>query len=196
MDTYSPGRPPMNRAELAKHEMSQQGRDCRFSSPNFSDDGYGDIEVATKLGWTAVSSWGHDGWDLGNWPYVVISIRNVGDLYCGAAWQYQMRQTVEGDTTNYGFASAEDRNAAIDYLFGWYAAKQDWWPSGITRGILDARRARRDGGRGDPAQVPRTVLVETMPGRQPSQCSSSMASARDWGATDGRTLQANQEDAP
>jgi len=104
----------MGRDELATHEFRQHGRDYRFSC-----DGWEDIEVARKEGWEAISSWGLDGWDLAIWPYVVISFRNVGDGLPRRA--YQMRTTCEGDTTVYGFATTEDRDAAIDYLFLWYA---------------------------------------------------------------------------
>jgi hypothetical protein len=104
-------------AELAEHKITAHGRDYRLS-----DDGYGDREVAEKQGWHAVSSWGRDGWDLGSWPYVVIYIREEN----GTA--YEMQQIVEGDHTVYRFSSEEDRNAAIDYLFLWYAADQHWAP--------------------------------------------------------------------
>ena len=36
------------------------------------DEGYERMEFAPRLGWTAISSWGLNGWDLGNWPYVVV----------------------------------------------------------------------------------------------------------------------------
>jgi hypothetical protein len=39
-----------------------------------------------------------------------------------------MQQIVEGDHTLYRFSSEEDRNAAIDYLFLWYAAEKSWAP--------------------------------------------------------------------
>lgn len=62
-------RPIMTRAELATHQVDQHGRDY-----SRSDDGYSDMEVAAGEGWSAVSGWGRDGYDLGDWPYVVISV--------------------------------------------------------------------------------------------------------------------------
>src|SRR5690242_19666271 len=111
-------RPIMTRAELARHEVSQYGRDY-----SRSDDGYSDMEVAAEDGWQAVAGWGRNGWDLGNWPYVVISVRDrvevfgfarPGQFYDATPERlaelcerdadfyevtYEARQTVEGDTT-------------------------------------------------------------------------------------------------
>ncbi len=110
-------RPIMTRAELAGHEVTSFGRD--YSQ---SDDGYDDMDLAERQGWGTLSGWGRDGWDLGEWPYVVISERF-------RAGHYEMRQTVEGDTTVYRFDSVEDCHAAIDYLFIWYgiAKELDEW---------------------------------------------------------------------
>ena len=127
----------MTREELAKHHVDKGGRDYRLSC-----DGYGDMEVAANEGWHAVSGWGLDGWDLGDWPYVVISVRNLdGDVY-------EMRQTVEGDTDVYRFTTIEDRCAAIDYLFVWYGLGREydeWGDAGLTydkREALDAGALR------------------------------------------------------
>ena len=49
----------MTASELRTHQIDQLGRDYRLS-----DDGYGDMEVASKEGWTAISGWGQDGCDL------------------------------------------------------------------------------------------------------------------------------------
>lgn len=110
-------RPIMTAAELATHKVESHGRDYRLS-----DDGYDDMEVNAKQGWRSLGSWGADGWDLGDWPYVVISIRERDD-------RFDLMQVVEGDHTAYSFASREDRDAAIDYLFLWYAAGKDTEPS-------------------------------------------------------------------
>lgn len=111
-------RPIMTRDELARHKVDAHGRDY-----SRSDDGYSDMEVATEDGWSAIAGWARDGYDLGDWPYVVISVRrSIRRLSEG----YEMRQTVEGDTTVYRFESSEDRNAAIDYLFVWYAIGREY----------------------------------------------------------------------
>lgn len=97
----------MSAAELDAHRVGSHGRDYK------SDDGYGDMEVARTEGWREIAGWGADGWDLGDWPYVVISHRD-------GTGRHEMRQTVEGDTTVYVFETDEDRDAATDYLFLWY----------------------------------------------------------------------------
>lgn len=102
----------MTAVELAAHKVDAHGRD--YSK---SDDGYGDMEQARAEGWREISGWGADGWDLGDWPYVVISHRD-------GTGRHEMRQTVEGDTTVYAFDNDEDRDAATDYLFLWYAASR------------------------------------------------------------------------
>lgn len=68
--------PIFDREQLAKHQADQHGRD--YSQ---SDDGYGDMAVAEREGWTTLAGWGADGWDLGDWPYVVISTRTRTATY-------------------------------------------------------------------------------------------------------------------
>jgi len=142
--TYAITRPIMGRAELAQHQVTSYGRDYTESC-----DGYEDMEAEEGRGWHALAGWGRDGWDLGNWPYVVIYVRNVKTCgTCGAnltdgsgdgvnghwanctsnAGRFELMQIVEGDRDVYRFATQDDRNAAIDYLFLWYAAGEDWAP--------------------------------------------------------------------
>lgn len=125
-------RPIMTRDELARHHVSEHGRN--YSK---SDDGYGDMEVAASDGWHAVSGWGRDGWDLGNWPYVVLSVRNVNG-------SFQLQSVCEGDHTIYAFNSMADRNAAIDYLFLWYQAGLGDLDIDVDRETLDAGTLRVD----------------------------------------------------
>lgn len=122
-------RPIMTSAELAQHKVTGYGRNY-----NESDDGYSDMKAEEKRGWQTLASWGKDGWNLGSWPYVMIYVRTH-------AGKFQLMQIVEGDRTAYEFASEDDRSAAIDYLFLWYAADLRWSP--ITweqRSELDAGR--------------------------------------------------------
>jgi hypothetical protein len=117
----------MTATELAEHKAGAHGRDYRLS-----DDGYGDMEVAEKRGWRSLASWGRDGWNLGDWPYVMIYTREAGGAF-------ELQQVVEGDHDLYRFQTPEDRDAAIDYLFLWYAAGQNWAPlSYEDRTALDA----------------------------------------------------------
>jgi hypothetical protein len=109
-------RPIMTAAELRQHQTRSYGRDYRES-----DDGYSDMEAEEGRGWHALAGWGQDGWDLGDWPYVVIYVRDQPN-------SFSLMQIVEGDRTVYSFTSEEDRSAAIDYLFLWYAASRRWSP--------------------------------------------------------------------
>lgn len=134
-------RPIFTAAELAAHKVDAHGRD--YSK---SDDGYSDMEVAAEDGWVPIAGWGRDGWDLGDWPYVVVSKRQVTPVNGPFGSAFQMRQTVEGDTTVYHFDSIEDRDAAIDYLFVRYGIGREydeWTAWGVTsRKALDAGTLR------------------------------------------------------
>lgn len=147
MTTYTTTRPIMTNAELATHKAAEYGRDYRES-----DDGYSDMEAEEKRGWSAIPGWGRDGWDLGNWPYVVIYKRETlpggdaelirrnrvsdqQDALPGVTVlapedkpRFELMQICEGDRTVYRFDSIEDRNAAVDYLFLWYSADESWSP--------------------------------------------------------------------
>ena len=106
----------MTREELAKHQFRTYGRDYRES-----DDGYGDMEAEERRGWHAIPSWGRDGWDLGEWPYVILYMRVRAD-------KHELLSICEGDRTWYQFDSRDDCYAAMDYLFLWYLAGRNYAP--------------------------------------------------------------------
>ncbi len=91
-------------------------RTCRVIGGSYCDDGYGFIEAANADGWRAISAWGRDGWDLGDWPYVVYVFR--GDTE--RAWY------CEGDITIETFASAEDREQATNEAALFYWREEEW----------------------------------------------------------------------
>lgn len=130
-------RPVMSAAELREHKVRDYGRD--YSE---SDDGYGDMQAEQKRGWRQLSGWGRDGWDMGNWPYVAMMTRTSNDGTRGEdgklARQYEVLTIVEGDRTWYRFDNVVDQEAALDYLFLWYAMSEDWAPKHWTREALDA----------------------------------------------------------
>ena len=132
--SYTPTRPVMGREELLAHRASAHGRDY-----SVSDDGYDDMSVAESRGWEAHSAWGRDGWDLGQWPYVSILLRVDGS-------RHEVMTIVEGDHDVYVFDSEADQHAAVDYLFLWHAAHQEWCPvqGDEGRGTLDAGTADVD----------------------------------------------------
>jgi hypothetical protein len=113
---------PMTAAKLAEHETSRYGRNYAES-----DDGWSDMTAENRRGWHEVSGWGRKGWDLGDWPLVVIYTRER-TLEPVPEQQFELMQIVEGDRTTYAFETAAERDAAIDYLFLWYAAGQSWAP--------------------------------------------------------------------
>lgn len=115
----------MTAAELAEHRTASHGRDL-----SRSDDGYDDMYLAHAEGWQPLATWGRDGWNLGNWPYVAIYVRDraeTPELQLRGA-KHELMQITEGDHTLYRFDHAKDRNAAIDYLFLWYSADKSWAP--------------------------------------------------------------------
>ncbi|MBT2598038.1 hypothetical protein [Arthrobacter sp. ISL-72] len=60
------------------------------------NDGYDWMDVISEHGWAVIPSWGCDGWDLGQWPYVMVAaIRTadeIGNLFGIATY-------CEGDVT-------------------------------------------------------------------------------------------------
>ena len=97
--------------------------DRRFASERArGGDGYDVMDaVGTPPAWVAASLWGHDGWDLGHWPYVVI--------YCRShAGRHELAYYVEGDVDTYSYATTADLYAAIDHLafFHWQSRGQKW----------------------------------------------------------------------
>lgn len=116
----------MTAAELATFKTTSYGRNY-----NESCDGYGDMEAENKRGWHDIPAWGRDGWNLGEWPYVVIYHRttNPGTVTGGKLDRvYELMSICEGDRDVYTFPTEADREAATDYLFLWYAAGKRWAP--------------------------------------------------------------------
>ena len=136
----------MDRAELDRHKVRTWGRDYTES-----DDGYSDMEAEAKRGWAVLPSWGSQGWDLGHWPYVAFYTRDRASCAAcgvnltdgsgdgtGGHWanctdptgRFELLEIVEGDRTLWRFVTEDDRAAATDYLFLWYAAHEDrgWSP--------------------------------------------------------------------
>lgn len=125
--TAAPAPPvPLTDKELAGYEVAPEGY---WEVARLAGDGYDRMEVARRYGWRETASWGLGGWDLGQWPYVVIFVRNKDDLFEAAT-------NCEGDTTVYRFPNRELRNAAIDAIafFHWKHQDEDW-----VKGIATAQ---------------------------------------------------------
>ncbi|HSN35457.1 MAG TPA: hypothetical protein VLT34_03830 [Arthrobacter sp.] len=41
--------------------------------------GYDWMEIIGEHGWAVIPTWGSDGWDLGNWPYVMVAATRTAD---------------------------------------------------------------------------------------------------------------------
>lgn len=78
-----------------------------------SGDGYDYIGVAREEGWAEVPGWGLDGWDLGDWPYVILFIRHEGE-------RWGVRTRCEGDLTTRWFATKAEALHDMDVQAHWY----------------------------------------------------------------------------
>jgi hypothetical protein len=74
-------------------------------------DGYEFMTAARQEGWRTLPSWGNDGWDLGEWPYVVLMVRQR------EGGHFEVVEHVEGDLTFYEFPTQEVRADALTFLF-------------------------------------------------------------------------------
>ena len=81
------------------------------------DDGY-DWMGQLSNGWYEVPSWGSEGWDLGDWPYVIVAHYNgeVGDI-----GPFGVATYVEGDLEVKEFPTRAERDSETDRiaLFYW-----------------------------------------------------------------------------
>jgi hypothetical protein len=94
------------------------------------------MEAARGRGWSAVPSWGLDGWDLGAWPLVVISHRRSAD-------DFELAYDVEGDITVYRYPTRVLRDAATDCLAFWHWKHDDEdWVDGVECVDADPDRLR------------------------------------------------------
>jgi hypothetical protein len=77
--------------------------------------GYDWMELIEAEGWAVIPNWGCDGWDLGQWPYVMVAgIRtadSIGDLFGLATY-------CEGDVTcAYYRTQARQWDAITEHAF-------------------------------------------------------------------------------
>ncbi len=81
-------------------------------------DGYEWMDKIGAEGWAAVPNWGSEGWDLGQWPYVMVAATKTADKN-GAL--YGMATYCEGDTTTSWFRSQIAQWEAIteQAFFSW-----------------------------------------------------------------------------
>jgi hypothetical protein len=81
--------------------------------------------------WHVVSAWGQDGWNLGNWPYVVVAHY---DHPGGAAMALLLRDGFVGDGSGVAAGDAGwvcgrvRRGRSRDRAWTWWCPRPGWWP--------------------------------------------------------------------
>ncbi|MGW1039572.1 hypothetical protein [Streptomyces sp. NPDC002547] len=83
--------------------------------PLYSGDGWDWIDALPE-GWTAIGLWGRDGWNLGDWPYVITAHYNDPE-----AGVFGRATYVEGDVDVYAYPDRAARDEDTDRyaLFYW-----------------------------------------------------------------------------
>lgn len=101
------------------------------------NDGYDWVDLIKEHGWAAIPNWGADGWNLGQWPYVIVAATRTAD-----------------STGNlFGVAIYRDGNVTCTY-YRTEARQWDeitkhahyWWKNGQAHGPADLPE--------DPAELP------------------------------------------
>lgn len=101
------------------------------------DDGYDWMaKTEESTAWRAVSGWGLDGWDLGDWPYVIVLVAR--QYVSDDLTVYGVATHVEGDIDVRAYASYEDQRAALDEIAAFYwrhghGGPKDFPPVGPAR---------------------------------------------------------------
>lgn len=81
---------------------------------HYMGDGYDSMDTLGKVGWHAISSWGVDGWDLGEWPYIIVFHRVKQD------GTHEVGYYCEGDLDIFVFGNGQDAIEKIDDLAMWH----------------------------------------------------------------------------
>ena len=74
------------------------------------DGGYEWMEKIEEEGWVACGAWGVDGWDLGQWPYVMVAVTKTADK---AGPLFGMATYCEGDVKTTFYRTQAAHWAAI-----------------------------------------------------------------------------------
>ena len=89
-----------------------------FEAARFAGDGYDRAEMVARIGWQSMASWGVNGWDLGDWPYVMVYRRTRTDDD-GVTW-YGLAVNVEGDTDLTEYRTEDDWRAKVQEVAEFY----------------------------------------------------------------------------
>lgn len=88
----------------------------REDEQGYSRDGYDWMDAASETGWHTLSSWGKDGWDAGQWPYVMVSLAKTSDEKGNL---YGMTTYCEGDLDTTFYRSQQEQWKAITEWCRW-----------------------------------------------------------------------------
>ena len=102
--------------ELAQYEVTPESF---WQAAAIYGGGYDVMEAAHEEKWRAIPGWGKDGYDLGDWPYVIVFTRNQHG-------RYDIMYYVEGDVTMYSAPTKEIRNAIIDEIAFFHWRGEEW----------------------------------------------------------------------
>lgn len=114
---------------------------ARISEPNLptddrSGDGYDYIDQAEAAGWTTIANWGEEGYDFGQWPYIIGFARAVDNGEGGRRFGFGLY--VEGDTTTtYYDTAAECREAISRQAFWFWKHDQSDGPADLPENFED-----------------------------------------------------------
>lgn len=79
-------------------------------------DGWDWMDELEGTPWVQVPNWGLDGWDLGQWPYVVVVICSPGS----GAKAFGVGTYVEGDLTREAYATRAEMITRVDEIAAFY----------------------------------------------------------------------------
>lgn len=89
----------------------------RDDDNGYSRDGYDWMDAASETGWHTLSNWGKDGWDAGQWPYVMVSLAKTADEHGNL---YGMTTYCEGDMVTTFYRSQSEQWKAITAWCHWH----------------------------------------------------------------------------
>lgn len=94
--------------------------------------GYDWMELIEAEGWAVIPSWGSEGWDLGQWPYVMVAATRTAD---GIGNLFGVATYCEGDVTcTYYRTKARQWDAITEHAFF-------YWKHGQAHGPADLPEA-------------------------------------------------------
>jgi len=100
-------------------------------------------------GWHAIALWGADGWDLGEWPYVIVAHYDNP-----AAQVYAVATYCEGDVDARAFTSRAERDAETDTIAAWHWRNNDNGPDDLADADEDLAPEHRG-----PVRPPRLITT-------------------------------------